>query len=225
MGQTYDSIEYILIDGGSSDGTIDIIKKYTDRISFWISEPDNGIYDAMNKGLRNATGEYVWFINAGDLINSNETLENLINQCPNNVDIFYGETLLINGDWEVLGTRSELTTRKLPKNLTWKNMNRGMVVSHQSIIVKKSIAPMYNLIYKCSADIDWVIKCLKNSTSTINTNSIVSKYLIGGYSIKFQKKCWIERFKLYVFHYGVFSAILNYIFIAFRYLFFKLRLT
>lgn len=66
LEQTYPNIEYIIIDGGSMDGTVDIIKKYSDTVTYWISEPDNGIYDAMNKGIDMATGDYLNFMNAGD---------------------------------------------------------------------------------------------------------------------------------------------------------------
>src|SRR4051812_15125406 len=67
-------LEYIIIDGGSKDNTLDVIKKYTDQIDFWVSEPDKGIYDAMNKGLNAATGDYVWFMNAGDHIHGKDVL-------------------------------------------------------------------------------------------------------------------------------------------------------
>lgn len=92
LNQTYKNIEYIIIDGGSTDGTVDIIKKYSNNISFWISEPDKGIYDAMNKGIIKASGEYIQFINAGDVIYSNETIQNIIHKVPNtNNDVIYGD--------------------------------------------------------------------------------------------------------------------------------------
>ncbi|MBT8196103.1 MAG: glycosyltransferase [Bacteroidia bacterium] len=221
--QTHENVEYLIIDGASNDGTQEIIKKYEDKISYWISEPDNGIYDAMNKGLKKATGDYVWFMNAGDLINEKEVLNKLMIQDQNGSDIYFGETYLINQSGDVLGTRSDLTTRKLPDELNWKSMSRGMVVSHQSIIVKREIAPLYNLKYNCSADIDWVIKCLKAATSIKNTQMVLSKYLIDGYSIQQQKLCWWERFKLYVVHYGLLNTIYNHIIIIGRHLKFSLK--
>ena len=75
INQTYPNVEYIIIDGGSTDGTVDIIKKYADKIAYWVSEPDKGIYDAMNKGIRTAKGEWINFMNAGDLFYSKDTLE------------------------------------------------------------------------------------------------------------------------------------------------------
>ena len=82
LNQSYKDIEYIIIDGGSTDGTVDIIKKYQDKINYWVSEPDNGIYDAMNKGIDKATGEWINFMNAGDYFHSNLTLENFIPLIP-----------------------------------------------------------------------------------------------------------------------------------------------
>lgn len=92
LNQTYDNIEYIIIDGGSTDGTVDIIKKYAERIAYWISEPDTGIYDAMNKGISVATGDYINFMNSGDEFASNETISLVLKYLQPGVDIAYGNT-------------------------------------------------------------------------------------------------------------------------------------
>lgn len=81
LSQSYPNIEYIVIDGGSTDGTVDIIKQYESGLAYWVSEPDKGIYDAMNKGLQKATGDYVWFINAGDSLCSSDTVQSSFPGC------------------------------------------------------------------------------------------------------------------------------------------------
>lgn len=98
INQTYKNIEYIIIDGGSTDGTLDIIKKYKDKISYWVSEPDKGIYDAMNKGIKVATGEWINFMNAGDSFYDNKTLERTFNQYyTDNTKVIYGDMIENNG--------------------------------------------------------------------------------------------------------------------------------
>ena len=95
INQTYPHIEYIIIDGGSTDGTVDIIKKYANRIAYWVSEPDKGIYDAMNKGIRTAKGEWINFMNAGDLFYSKDTLEKVFSKSINdNIKVIYGDVML-----------------------------------------------------------------------------------------------------------------------------------
>ncbi|HRE40269.1 MAG TPA: glycosyltransferase family 2 protein [Ignavibacteria bacterium] len=176
--QTYKNIEYIIIDGKSKDDTLKIVEENKNVISNFISEKDNGIYDAMNKGLNMATGDYVWFINAGDEIYDDYTLEKTMN-LSNDADAFYGDVLYINEEKESLGTR---TLKKPPKVLSWKNFINGMVVSHQSIIVKKDLCIGFNPDYKYCADLDWMIGSLKNCNKIINTEMILSKFLIGGFS-------------------------------------------
>jgi glycosyltransferase involved in cell wall biosynthesis len=214
LSQSFKNFEYIIIDGGSSDGTLDIIKKYEDKIDFWISEADKGIYDAMNKGMKYSMGTYLWFMNSGDLIESPSVLENI--SWTEKADLYYGETNLIDNSGKVLGTRTELTTRKLPAQMTWKDMIHGMVVSHQSFIVKKEIAPFYDTAYRYSSDIDWVIKCLKGSRKIVNVNAVLSRYLIGGFSIQNNRASLKERFRIYRKYYGLPATILSHILIVIR---------
>lgn len=188
LGQTYGNAEHIIIDGGSDDGTVDVIKKYQDKISYWVSEKDNGIYDAMNKGLKRANGDYVWFINAGDEIYSKETIEKVFGTTPaslppflrgNEADAYYGNIEYVDEEGRTYGTR---TLKKPPEQLSWKNFIEGMVVSHQSIIIKREHAVEFNMKYRHAADIDWAIRSFKNCNNIVNTNLILVKFLIGGYS-------------------------------------------
>lgn len=179
VSQTYPNIEYIVIDGGSTDGTVEILKLYEDRISYWISEPDRGIYDAMNKGLAAATSDYVWFMNAGDLIYSDDTTEKIFGSVRGDgsvgvdglvgVDgsgisltqasraaIYYGDTMIVDPEYREVGLRR----LRPPENLTWKSFSRGMLVCHQAIIVSRTIAGEFDPRYRHSADFDWVVRAL-----------------------------------------------------------------
>ena len=96
QGQSYDNIEYIVIDGGSTDGTIEIIKKYEDRIDYWISEPDSGIYDAMNKGIDAATGDFVIFMNSNDTFYTEGTVETFARQMSED-KVYFGRANIVGG--------------------------------------------------------------------------------------------------------------------------------
>ena len=222
--QSFKDFEYIVVDGGSKDGTLDIINQYNQHITTWISEPDRGLYDAMNKGILLSKGKFLWFINAGDEIYEATTLENLFAIDGFSSDIYYGETALIDENGNILGTRSKMSTRKLPEKLNWKSLQRGMVVQHQSFIVSKEKSVLYNLNYKVSADIDWVIICLKNSTKITHANLILSKFLTtmtlgipgGGFSSKNHTLALKERFEIFNIHYGIFANVFNHLFILLR---------
>lgn len=216
LGQSYANIEYIVVDGGSSDGTLEISEKYSHNIYELISGKDNGIYDAMNKGLKNATGDYVLFLNAGDEFYAADTLANIISQ--GEADVYYGNTAVVNGNGEVLGDR-RLTP---PKELNWKSLKYGMCVSHQSFIARRTLCELYDLNFRISSDIDWVIKVLKKSIKINNTNAYISKFLEGGTSAKRRRAALMERFTIMVRHYGFFQTLLNHLYILIRYPFHKL---
>lgn len=205
QSQTLKSFEHIVIDGGSKDQTLEIIERNRNLFAYFISEKDNGIYDAMNKGLAAAKGEYILFLNAGDLLYSNDTLEKIFKNTP--ADVYYGDTLMVDFSGNPIGLMSKITTRKLPENLKIENMALGMVVCHQSFIVSRKIAPMYNLEYRICGDLDWVIQCLKKSNKVVNTKLIISKYLLGGHSSQNLFRSLKERFKLFTHHFGVLKGI------------------
>jgi len=219
--QSYTPLEYIIIDGQSKDRTLEIAERYRDHIDLLITEPDKGLYDAMNKGLKFATGEFILFLNAGDLLNSARTLEEAFIEYTPDTDIVYGKTMLIDEQGNTLGLRSELTTRKLPENLNWKSLRFGMVVCHQSIFVRKEIAPQY-LVDNLSADIDWVIGSLKKSCKTQFVPIIISRFMIGGVSKQQQKQSLKDRFAVLKNHYGITTTLLSHLFILLRAIFFNL---
>ncbi len=190
-GQTYSDIEFVVIDGGSTDGTLDLIKKYEDKISYWSNEKDEGIYDAMNKGLRKAKGDYVWFLNAGDEIYAPGTLERIL--AMGEADAYYGEIEYVDETGKSFGTR---TLKKPPENLSWKNFIEGMVVGHQGIIMKRECAVEYNPEYKHCADIDWAIRSFKKCGKALNTHLILAKFLIGGYSKRNITRSNKERYRI-----------------------------
>lgn len=219
--QNSTNIEYIIIDGGSSDNTINIIQKHKQHIQISISEPDNGLYDAMNKGLEIASGEYVWFINSGDKIYDTSTVESIaqIAQNQNFPDVIYGETVIIDENEQEIGPRR----LKTPETLNWKSLIDGLVVCHQSFIVKRSIAPKYNLKYKIAADYDWVLKCLKNSKNVYNSKLILSRYLDNGFSKNNIPKALSERFVIMIKKFGFLKTTLNHILIGWRFFRFLIR--
>lgn len=163
-GQTYPNLEFIVIDGGSSDGTVEIIRLYEKQISYWISEPDRGIYDAMNKGLATATGDYVWFMNAGDQIYAEDILEKIFvgdqsSRKWNDSLVYYGDTMIVDSAYREVGLRR----LRPPEVLTWKSFKKGMLVCHQAIIVSREIAEPFDPQYGHSADFDWVVRVLKKA--------------------------------------------------------------
>lgn len=217
LNQTYPYIEYVVIDGGSTDGTLAILDRYKDQINTLVSEPDGGIYDAMNKGLRLATGDYVLFMNSGDEIYSPDTVERVFKSAAD-ADIYYGETELYNERWEPIGMRRHRT----PEEFTWRSFRYGMNISHQAIYVRRAIAPFYDMQYKLSADVDWVINAAKKATTITNTRLVVAKYLVGGLSKKRHRESLKERYAILSKHYGGFNNAFNHGVIALKYLCYRL---
>jgi glycosyltransferase involved in cell wall biosynthesis len=211
LNQSYSNIEYLVIDGGSVDGTLELISKYEDRIAVLISEKDEGIYAAMNKGLALATGNYVLFMNSGDEIYAPDTVEKVF-ASADDADIYYGETEMYNQNWESLGRRRH----KAPQNFTWQSFQFGMNISHQAIYIKRSLAEPYNLRYRLSSDIDWIIKAAKKAVKIANTHLYVAKYMVGGMSKTKHRQSLIERFQIFAKHYGLIPTIINHGVIAVR---------
>lgn len=211
-GLKYPHVDYIIVDGDSTDGTKEVIEKNYLDIAQWVSEPDQGIYDAMNKGLKMATGEYVWFVNAGDTIYDPYILQNIFAGREKYFDFYYGETLVKAQNGKVLGLR-----RKKPsRNLKWTSFRRGMTVCHQSILVRRTVAPMYDLTYRYSSDFDWVIRILKSGVSVYNTRRIISVFELGGATTNNHFKSLKERFAIMRHYYGTASAVLSHLSFCFN---------
>lgn len=216
--QSYKNIEYIIVDGKSQDTTLNIIKQYVDVIDKWLSEADRGIYDAMNKGIDLATGDYLWFMNSGDQIAEPTTLERTIDFMTD-ADIYYGETVMIDDDGKEIGDRR----LKTPEKLTPASFKKGMLISHQSFIVKKSLVNHYNLKYIYSADFEWCLKAIEKAKSICNTHLVLSKFLDGGFTKQNILAGLKERFRIMVNHYGLLSTLYHHIFIAFKFFGFVIR--
>ena len=215
----YPHIEYIVVDGASKDGTLELIHQNEDLISRWISEPDKGIYDAMNKGLAMASGSFVWFLNAGDLIYSERFLLDMFGQdSPDDAtedgwaDVYYGQTQLVDADWKPAGMRR----LRAPEVLKPESFRMGMLVCHQSVIVRRAIAEPYDMRYRCSADYNWVLQALEKARRIANTRQIVSCYLKGGKSRQMLVLSWKERFRIMRLHFGLLATLRSHFLIVLR---------
>lgn len=223
--QTYPYIEYIVVDGASKDSTAQIIASYAAQMPHlrWISEPDRGLYDAMNKGLRMATGEFVQFLNAGDWLHAPDTIEKMAAQAGPPTDVLYGETLLVDEQRIPHGLMSELSTRRIPAHLNWKKYLGGMLVVHQSFIPRRLLAPEYRLEAGLCADFDWCIEILKKSRQNLRFEGIITDYLMGGLSKKRHRQSLRERFAVMQRHFGLVPTVLAHFGIVIRALLHRLR--
>lgn len=217
QAQTYNDLEYLVIDGASRDNTLDLVRTLAPR-ALVHSERDQGIYDAMNKGLSHATGDYIWFINAGDALPSPTTVEEIVGEaCLNGArpDIIYGDTRLIDSEGRDLGLRR----LRPPLSLTWESFRDGMLVCHQAFIVRRAIAPKYNLRYRFSSDVDWCIRCLKVAKECIFIPRPIALYLNEGATTANHRASLIERFEVMTEHYGLFATLwrhLRFLFVRHR---------
>ena len=200
MKQTYCNIEHLIIDGVSKDKTLTMVKAYQHKNDVGesaheilvFSEPDKGLYDAMNKGIDRATGDYLIFLNAGDVFPSEDTLE-FVEGCVGEGEelpgVLYGDTDIVNMDGHFLRHR-RLTP---PKRLSWRSFMWGMLVCHQSFYARADIAKgiHYNLDYRFSADVDWCIRIMREAACRHlplrNVNAVITNYLDGGMSVQNHK--------------------------------------
>ncbi len=178
--QTYDNVEYLIIDGCSTDGTLDIIKKYNDQIDFWLSAPDKGLYEAMNKGIFWSGNGIVAFLNSDDTYAQNDVLEHIA-QCfieRPEVQIVYGK---IRADFE-----EGQCTFLFGKNYSTKDLKKGSCPPHPSTFVREEVFASqgnYDLQYRTAADYDFICKCLLNQDiSCFFTDRVITQFRLGGKS-------------------------------------------
>ena len=209
IAQTYHHVEYIIVDGASKDRTLSIINRYRDRIATVVSEPDKGLYDAMNKGLRLATGDYVCFLNAGDSFHEDDTLQQMVHtlrELTELPDVLYGETELVDAEGHFVRMRR----LQAPEHLTWRSFRHGMLVCHQAFFAKRTLAEPYDLSYRFSADFDWCIRIMKKSKVLHNTHLTLIDYLEEGMTTRNHKASLHERFRIMTKHYGWLSTVAHH---------------
>lgn len=212
--QTYRNVEYIIVDGGSKDHTLDIINRYREHIHTLVSEPDKGLYDAMNKGIRLATGDYLCFLNAGDELHEDDTLQLMVHSITGTElpDVLYGETAIVDEEGHFLRMRR----LSAPENLNWKSFKDGMLVCHQAFFPRRELAEPYDLRYRFSADFDWCIRIMKKSHTLHNTHLTLIDYLNEGITTRNHRASLHERFRIMCRHYGYLSTLARHAWFALR---------
>ena len=213
--QTSSDYEMLIIDGASTDDTLAIVKRASIAALRVFSEPDKGLYDAMNKGIARARGRYIMFLNAGDTFADDTVLARMARLAADNPGVIYGQTQLVDAQRNVVGKR-HLTA---PKRLTVNSFKNGMVVCHQAFVVRRDLAPEYDLQYRLSADYDWCIRVLRKSQSNayVGETPIIS-YLADGMTTRHHRASLWERFRIMCRHYGTSVAIRRHLRFIPRYL-------
>lgn len=229
LEQTYPQVEHLIVDGLSRDDTVKMAGAYKEwsdeadnghRIVI-VSEKDRGLYDAMNKGIERATGDYLIFLNAGDVFPSKETLEQVSFHFADGKalpGVLYGDADIVNDDGHFIRHRR----LQPPAVLTWRSFRHGMLVCHQSFYARADIAKknLYNLKYRFSADVDWCIRIMKDAEkqglTMENVGAVLVNYLDGGMSVQNHRASLKERFRIMAHHYGWFSTTLMHLWFVVR---------
>jgi len=234
LGQEGVRLDYVVVDGSSKDGTVERLRAFGKRIQEeqthqeheqdvpfkfrWVSEPDRGLYDAMNKGLKMATGDYVLFLNVGDTLAHSRVLVDLWAEASD-AGAYYGQAMVV----ESVGGREKGLRRPLPPpQLNSRSLRFGMAVCHQAFIVGRAWTPAYDLQYRICADIDWMIRCLqaleKEKVRIHFADRVLVHFLDGGLSSQRRKVAWRERYRILYRHYGLLNNLLNHGWIGLRYI-------
>ena len=230
--QHYRDIEHIIIDGASTDSTISVAQDYMQRSYAAqnghevriVSEPDNGLYDAMNKGLRQASGDYICFLNAGDFFPNANVLDTIVSRSLTGKSrqqlpaVIYGNTDIVDNDGNFLRHRRLAP----PRNLTWRSFRKGMLVCHQAFYARLDIARTvpYDTRYRYSADVDWCIRVMKEAermgAGLAYVDSVVVNYTQEGQTTKHHRDSLKERYRVMQCHYGAFTTALMHAWFAVR---------
>ena len=200
LNQGYDNIEYIIVDGGSTDGTLDIIRRYDDKLAYWLSEPDKGIYDAMNKGIALSNGEIVGLINSDDYYEKG-AIEQVIDAYGkygvNNRTIIYGNYYILD---EIINVKTEL----LSDLRFW----RGMSICHQAMFVTRDIyqtVSLYDTTLKYAADYDFLVNAIRTHVNFINTDKFLVTFRNVGATYNNVLSSYKESLSILRQHSGLFS--------------------
>ena len=240
LQQDYRDIVHLIIDGASTDGTLQIVDDYIRRSNVAdnghriqiTSEPDHGIYDAMNKGLRSLDGDYVCFLNAGDFLPSPGTASSIVSAASEQISrlsplashlsllpaVLYGDTDIVDAEGRFLRHRR----LSPPEHLTWKSFRHGMLVCHQAFYARTdfAIATPYDLRYRYSADVDWCIRIMKaaakENVPLHNLHMVVANYTEEGQTTLHHRESLLERFRVMARHYGWLSTIAMHVWFVFR---------
>lgn len=214
--QTCRLYEHLIIDGASTDATLKIVADCATELTTVRSEPDHGIYDAMNRGLALSHGEYYIFLNAGDAFHSPTTLQTIADTIMDNdfPGVVYGETDIVDASGQRLGCRH----LQAPEHLTLDSFKEGMSVCLQAFIAFNRITGPYNLRYRYSADYDWTIRCLQHSRSNIKIDDVIIDYLYEGATTRHRFRSLWERFRIMAYYYGTLPTLWRHLRFIPRYL-------
>lgn len=221
--QSYRDIEHLIIDGASKDDTLRMAEAYRLQISYTViiqSEPDKGIYDAMNKGLRMATGDYIVFMNAGDTFHDERTLERVLGEGMREKQpaVLYGDTDIVDMEGRFLRKRH----LSVPNHLTWRSFRQGMLVCHQAFYARLDIARdiPYDLQYRHSADVDWCIRVMKEAERRhlplMRVPGVVADFQDGGDTTQNHRASLKERFTVMRHHYGLLTTLTMHVWFILR---------
>ena len=210
VNQTYPNIEYVIIDGGSTDGTIDIIKKYEDQIAYWVSEPDNGIYDAMNKGIDVAIGDYIFFLGADDTLTSANIIEEVavfICKYIKSDQILCGKVFMIDNNTQMI--------KENTRRYSLSDIKSGAMPPHQGMFMPKCLLDEkihFDINYNIAADFEVLLKNIMKGIQVVFFDKNIAYYSINGcsankdilhheYAKIIKKYCGNENSKIYLLKY------------------------